>query len=639
MNEDDRGQKIFRAESEKTIAAGKLDMSGAFGASSINVEKVKGAENFGKTVVRLIKYMKPELIALLLMMLISAIGAWFAVWVPDILKKVTNYMADSIQYFKTDSMDMGYVGEICLIAGGLYCLNAIFAFVGGLIAASMAQHVVRRMRRDIKLKLDCVALKYFDETPTGEILSRLTNDVEMVSVTLQDTVNQVINVVTTVSGVIFMMARLDWVMAVVTICSVPILFLVSMLVIKKSQIEFANQQHLIGKLNGHVEEMYAGHGVIMLYNQEKDSIEKFEKVNGELLLATRRAQFMAGIILPLIKLINNVTYVSICVFGGYRAGMGVISIGDIQACIQYTKQFAQPVENISNIASTIQSSIASAERVFKMLDLPEQTPDLAHVDVSSLTGEVAFNHVAFSYYADKPLIRDVTLKVRAGDSIAIVGPTGAGKTTLVNLLMRFYETTGGSITIDGVDIKSMHRDDLRSLYGMVLQDTWLFKGTVADNIAYGRTDATRAEVIDAAKKAHAHEFIESMENGYDTEINDEGTNISQGQKQLLTIARAILKDPRIIILDEATSSVDTRTEKYVQSAMLDMMQGKTSFVIAHRLSTIKHAEVILVMNHGDVVEQGNHETLMAKGGFYRSLYLSQFQGRQEDEIDSAFVQT
>lgn len=642
MNEDNNSQEIFKVEGEKVSAVGKMDMSGAFGASSINVEKVKGAENFGKTVVRLIKYMRPELLMLIGMMVISAVGAWFAVWVPDILKKITNIMVESIQYFKTEGMLAdGYIGTVCLIAGGLYCLNAIFQFLGGIIAANMAQSVVRRMRYDIKTKLDKVALKYFDSTPTGEILSRLTNDVEMVSVTLQDTVNQVITVVMTVSGVIFMMARLDWVMAVVTICSVPLLFVVSGLVIKKSQKEFAKQQQLIGQINGHIEEMYAGHRVVLLYNHEKDSIETFEQTNALLLKATRKAQFLAGIILPLIKLVNNLTYVSICILGGYRAGLGLISIGDIQACIQYTKQFAQPVENISNIASTIQSSIASAERVFKMLDLEEQVPDKERTDVSAITGEVDFKHVAFSYTEDKPLITDMNLHVDAGDSIAIVGPTGAGKTTLVNLLMRFYETNAGTITIDGIDIKTMHRDDLRSLYGMVLQDTWLFKGTVADNIAYGKESATREEIIEAAKKAHAHEFIESMENGYDTELNDDASNISQGQKQLLTIARAILKDPKIIILDEATSSVDTRTEKYVQSAMLDMMKGKTSFVIAHRLSTIKHAKVILVMNHGDVVEQGNHEELMAKGGFYRGLYLSQFQGKQEEEQDKVegFIQT
>ncbi len=639
MNENE--EVVVKAEQERTSAVGKMDMSGAFGASSINVEKVKGAENFGKTVVRLIKYMKPEMLALIVMILLSALGAWFAVWVPDILKKVTNAMVDSIQYFKTDTLlDDGYIARICLIAGGLYCLNAVFQFVSGLVAASMAQHVVRRMRYDIKIKLDKVPISYYDATTTGEILSRLTNDVELVSVTLQDSINQVITVVTTVSGVIFMMARLDWLMAIVTICSVPILLVVSSLVIKKSQKEFARQQQLIGKLNGHIEEMYAGHRVVLLYSHQEDSIKEFEVVNKMLLHATRKAQFLAGIILPLIKLINNITYVSICVLGGFRAGLGIISIGDIQACIQYTKQFAQPVENISNIASTIQSSIASAERVFKMFDLAEQSKETARCDVSGFTGEVDFKHVAFSYTEDKPLITDMNLHVNACDSIAIVGPTGAGKTTLVNLLMRFYEINKGQILVDGHDIREMHRDDLRSLFGMVLQETWLYKGTVAENIAYGNEFATREQIIAAAKKAHAHEFIESMEHGYDTVLNDDASNISQGQKQLLTIARAILADPKIIILDEATSSVDTRTEKYVQSAMLAMMEGKTSFVIAHRLSTIKHAEVILVMNHGDVVEQGNHEELMAKGGFYRDLYLSQFQGQKEEpQGDNGFIQT
>ncbi len=633
--------EIVKVEGEKVSSVGKMDMSGAFGASSINVEKVQGAENFGKTVRRLIKYMRPEMIALIAMILIAAVGAWFGVWVPDILKKVTNHLVESIQYFK--DVDLSYVAQICLTAGGLYCLNALFTFASGLIAASMAQHVVRRMRYDIKCKLDRVPLKYYDATPTGEILSRMTNDVELVAVTLQDTVNQVITVVMTICGVLFMMFRLDWLLSVITLCSVPILLVASSLIIKKSQKEFARQQELIGILNGHIEEMYAGHRVVLLYNHEQDSIDDFEVTNKKLLKATRKAQFLAGIILPIIKFINNICYVAICVVGGFRAGSGIISIGDIQACIQYTRQFAQPIENISNIASTIQSSIASAERVFKMFDLEEMTPDGPHIDTSKMTGEVDFKHVAFSYSADKPLITDLSLHVNAGESIAIVGPTGAGKTTLVNLLMRFYELDGGSITIDGVNIKDMHRDDLRSLYGMVLQDTWLFKGTVADNIAYGNANATRDDIIAAAKKAHAHEFIESMEHGYDTVLNDDASNISQGQKQLLTIARAILKDPKIIILDEATSSVDTRTEQYVQSAMLAMMEGKTSFVIAHRLSTIKSAAVILVMNHGDVVEQGNHETLMAKGGFYANLYRSQFQGRMdgepEEESGDGFIQT
>lgn len=645
MNNNDEIVKVQCCDQVSCV--GQMDMSGAFGASSIKVEKVQGAENFGKTIIRLIKYMRPEMWALIAMILLAAVGSWFAVWVPDILKKVTNHLVESIQYFK--DVDLSYVGQICLTAGALYCLNAIFTFISGLIAASMAQHVVRRMRYDIKVKLDKVALSYYDQTTTGEILSRLTNDVEMVAVTLQDTINQIISLVMTVGGVLFMMFRLDWLLSVITLCSVPLLFAVSGVIIKKSQKEFADQQQLIGKLNGHIEEMYAGHRVVMLYNHQEDSIEVFENTNKELLKATRKAQFLSGIILPCIKLVNNLCYVAICIFGGYRAGKGIISIGDIQACIQYTRQFAQPIENVSNIANTIQSAIASAERVFKMLDLEEMEPDKPHRDMSEFKGEVDFDHVAFSYTQDKKLITDLNLHVNAAESIAIVGPTGAGKTTLVNLLMRFYDVDKGGIYVDGINIKDLHRDDLRSLYGMVLQDTWLFKGTVADNIAYGNENATKEEIIEAAKKAHAHEFIENMEKGYDTELNDDASNISQGQKQLLTIARAILKNPKIIILDEATSSVDTRTEQYIQSAMLAMMQGRTSFVIAHRLSTIKSAAVILVMNHGDVVEQGNHETLMAKGGFYSDLYKSQFQGmplgddsdsyEEQEEIETGFIQT
>lgn len=646
MNENE--QEIVKVQTEQISSVGKMDMAGAFGASSIKIEKVQGAENFGQTLARLVKYMRPEMVAILFMIVLAAVGAWFAVWVPDILKKVTNHLVESIQYFK--EVDLSYVGKICWTAAGLYCLNAVFTFISGLIAASMAQHVVRRMRYDIKCKLDKVPLSYYDQTTTGEILSRLTNDIEMVAVTLQDTINQIISLVMTVSGVLFMMFRLDWLLSVITLCSVPILFTVTSVIIKRSQKEFARQQQLIGKLNGHIEEMYAGHRVVMLYNHQEDSIEVFEKTNRLLLKATRKAQFLAGIILPCIKLVNNLCYVAICVFGGYRAGLGIISIGDIQACIQYTRQFAQPIENVSNIANTIQSAIASAERVFKMLDLEEEVEEKPKRDMSGFRGEVDFENVAFSYCEDKSLITDMNLHVNAAESIAIVGPTGAGKTTLVNLLMRFYDIDKGRILIDGVDLRDLNRDDLRSLYGMVLQDTWLFKGTVADNIAYGNADATREQIIEASKKAHAHEFVLSMENGYDTELNDDASNISQGQKQLLTIARAILKDPKIIILDEATSSVDTRTEQYIQSAMLAMMQGRTSFVIAHRLSTIKSAAIILVMNHGDVVEQGNHETLMAKGGFYSDLYKSQFQGKSiddpfnssddtEEESDSCFIQT
>ncbi len=616
-----------------------LDLGKALGVGGPEITEVDKAKNFKGTVVRLIKYLKPQYPMLLAMMLVAAAGAWFGIWVPDIMKKVTDCLVDSIQYF-TDISPEGtnqlytYIAPVLWTCAALYVLNALLSFTSGMIAAIMSQKVVRRMREDVKRKLDKVPLSYFDGTPLGDILSRFTIDIEMISLTLQDSINQIITGVMTVVGIMVMMIRIDWLLSIIAIVSLPCLLLVSSVIVKKSQIEFSRQQQRIGELNGHIEEMYTGHRVIKLYNHEEESIEDYEKINKELKKATRRSQFLAGVVLPAIKFVDNLCYVCMCVGGGLRAGSGIITIGDIQALLTYTKNFAQPIENISNIANTIQSSVAAAERVFEVFDIEEMVPDgTAQVNLAAVQGEVDMEHVKFSYVKEKPLITDLSLHVKAGDSIAIVGPTGAGKTTLVNLLMRFYELDGGSIKIDGVDIRDYPRNDLRSLYGMVLQDTWLFNGTVADNIAYGCPNATREQIVAAAKEAYAHAFIETMEDGYDTVINEDASNISAGQKQLLTIARAILKSPRIIILDEATSSVDTRTEKYIQSAMLAMMEGKTSFVIAHRLSTIKHAQVILVMNHGDVVEQGNHEELMEKKGFYYELYNSQFAGINDENRD------
>ena len=616
-----------------------LDLGKALGVGGPDISEVEKAKNFKATIIRLIKYLKPQYPMLLAMMLVAAAGAWFGIWVPDIMKKVTDCLVDSIQYF-TDISPEGtnqlytYIAPVLWTCAALYVLNALLSFTSGMIAAIMSQKVVRRMREDVKRKLDKVPLSYFDGTPLGDILSRFTIDIEMISLTLQDSINQIITGVMTVVGIMVMMIRIDWLLSIIAIVSLPCLLLVSSVIVKKSQIEFSRQQQRIGELNGHIEEMYTGHRVIKLYNHEEESIADYEKINKELKKATRRSQFLAGVVLPAIKFVDNLCYVFMCVGGGLRAGSGIITIGDIQALLTYTKNFAQPIENISNIANTIQSSVAAAERVFEVFDIEEMVPDgTVKVDLASVQGEVDMEHVKFSYVKDKPLITDLSLHVKAGDSIAIVGPTGAGKTTLVNLLMRFYELDGGSIKIDGVDIRDYPRNDLRSLYGMVLQDTWLFNGTVADNIAYGCPNATREQIIAAAKEAYAHSFIETMEDGYDTVINEDASNISAGQKQLLTIARAILKSPRIIILDEATSSVDTRTEKYIQSAMLAMMEGKTSFVIAHRLSTIKHAQVILVMNHGDVVEQGNHEELMEKKGFYYELYNSQFAGISDENRD------
>lgn len=607
-----------------------LDIGNALGVGGPQVTtKVRKADDFKGTLKQLLKYLKPQYPQLIAMIIIAGVGSWFAVWAPDILKKITNHLVESIQFFK--DVDLGYVSQIVWTCITLYVMNGLFQFTSSMIGATTSQKVVRRMRTDLKDKLDRVPLSYFDQTSTGDIISRVTNDIEMVSVTIQESFIQIITATMTVVGVFTMMIRLDVVLSMVALVTLPILALVSSTIIKKSQKEFANMQYYMGLLNGHIEEMYTGHKIVKLYSHEEESIKDYEIINEELRVATRKAQFLAGVILPSLKFINNLNFVAICVLGGLRAGTGMVSIGDIQAFIQYTRQFAQPIENVSNIANTIQTAIAAAERVFSMFELEEMIADNAKADVSNVVGEVDFKNVAFSYTKDCELIRNLNLHVNSGESIAIVGPTGAGKTTMVNLLMRFYEVDKGSITIDGKDIRDYNRDDLRSLYGMVLQDTWLFEGSVADNIAYGNPSASREEVIAAAKKAYAHNFIESMEYGYDTILGDDAGNISAGQKQLLTIARAILKNPRIIILDEATSSVDTRTEQYIQSAMLAMMEGKTSFVIAHRLSTIKSANVILVMNHGDVVEQGNHETLMAKCGFYSELYRSQFLGNQEGE--------
>lgn len=639
-------KNVIKAEEPKQPAGGGgFNLGAAFNISGPEIKEVVKAKNFGGTVKRLIRYLKPQYPMIIVMIILAIIGAWFAIWVPDILKKVTNVLVESLQFFKnirpsTDPVNPGnnqlftYIAPVLLTSASLYVLNSLFQFMSALIAGITSQRLVCRMRHDVKYKLDIVSLSYFDTTSFGEILSRFTIDIEMISATIQESINQTITGVMTVGGVFIMMMRIDWLLALVTLFSLPLLMLVSTIIVKKSQIEFAKQQLKIGELNGFIEEMYTGHQVVKLYNREHDSIKIYEKINKQLKRATKRSQFLSGIILPSIKFINNLVYVGICVGGGFRAGSGLITIGDIQALLSYTRQFAQPIENISNIANTIQSSIAAAERVFQVFDLDEMTVEGDRpISCMDCKGNVEIEHIAFSYSADKPLIRDLSLSVAAGEQIAIVGPTGAGKTTLVNLLMRFYEVDSGRILIDGVDMKDYSRNDLRSLYGMVLQDTWLFNGTVAENIAYGKPGATREEIVSAAEQAHANSFIELMEHGYDTMLKEEASNISAGQKQLLTIARAILKDPRIIILDEATSSVDTRTEKYVQSAMLQMMHGKTSFVIAHRLSTIKSAAVILVMNDGDVVEQGNHDELMEKKGFYYELYNSQFAGEKDDLFD------
>lgn len=524
-------------------------------------------------------------------------------------------------------IDLKYVGFILLLLLGLYVISSLFNFTTHWVMASVAQKTVYDMRKDLDNKLARLPLKYFDGRTHGEILSRMTNDIDTISQTLQQSMTQLISSIVTIIGIIIMMLVTSPLLTLIVLATVPLYVLVTGIIAKKSQKFYKSQQKELGELSGHVEEIYTGHKIVKAYGREKDSIERFMDINDRLYDAGWKAQFMSSVMWPLMGFISNLGYVVVCVAGGIFATGNMLSIGDISAFIQYARQFNMPIINTANIANIIQSTVACAERVFEVLDEEEELPDSSDAVVLECPkGSVDFRNVIFSYKDTEPLITGLNLNLRQGDTIAIVGPTGAGKTTLVNLLMRFYEINGGKITVDGTDIRDIKRGALRSMFGMVLQDTWLFNGTIKDNIAYGRKGATMEEIVAAAKAAHADHFIRTLPEGYNTVLNEEATNISQGQKQLLTIARAVLADPSILILDEATSSVDTRTEVLIQKAMAGLMKGRTSFVIAHRLSTIRDAEVILVMNHGSIIEQGNHKELIKKGGFYADLYNSQFAG-------------
>jgi len=528
-------------------------------------------------------------------------------------------------------IDFTYIQNIILLLIGLYLVSTIFGFLQQYIMAEVAQKAVYNMRKEVEEKLSRLPLKFFDSKTHGEILSRVTNDVDNISTTLQQSLTQLITAIITIVGIVVMMLTISPLMTLVVILTLPLYIVVTAFVAKRSQKYFAAQQKEIGELNGHVEEMYTGHKIVKSYGHEKDSIEEFRNINDRLYNAGWKAQFISGIIMPMMRFVSNIGYVVVCVVGGYLATQGKITIGNIQAFIQYSSQFTQPIVQTANIANIIQSTVASAERIFELLDEVEQIEESGDSKVIEIPkGEVRFENVDFSYKSDEPLIKNMNLDVRRGHTIAIVGPTGAGKTTLVNLLMRFYEIDAGKITIDGIDIREIKRGALRSMFGMVLQDTWLFNGTIMENIAYGREGATEAEIMQAARAAHAHHFIKTLPDGYNTILNEEASNISQGQKQLLTIARAILANPTIMILDEATSSVDSRTEVYIQRAMTELMQNRTSFVIAHRLSTIKDAKLILVMNKGSIIETGNHIELLAQDGFYADLYNSQFAGANLD---------
>ena len=593
------------------------------------------AKDFKGTLVRLSKYLKPYRVGLVVVAIAAITSVIFSIISPKIMAKITDELIRPILELvggnpTPSPIDFSYIWNIVVILIGLYVLSAAFSYLQQFIMAGVSQKVVYDLRRDIDEKLARLPLKFFDSHTHGELLSRFTNDVDNISATLQQSITQVITSVTTVVGVLIMMLTISPLLTLISIIVIPLSGILMMMVVKRSQKYFIGQQKKLGELNGHIEEMYTGHNVVKAFGHEKKAINEFDEVNEGLYSVGWRAQFLSGLVMPIINFIGNLGYVLVAVVGGVLVTKGRITVGDIQAFIQYNRQFTQPIAQVAQISNIIQSTVASAERVFELLDEEEVIPEPVNpVKAKADCGAVEFEHVKFGYREDRILINDMNIKAEPGQMVAIVGPTGAGKTTLVNLLLRFYELNGGRILVDDVDITEMNRADLRKKFGMVLQDTWLFNGTIRDNIAYGKKNATEEEIIAAAKAAHADHFIRVLPEGYDTILNEEVSNISQGQKQLLTIARALLADPEIMILDEATSSVDTRTELQIQNAMKTLMKGRTSFVIAHRLSTIREADVILVMKDGDVIETGNHETLMDQNGFYADLYNSQF--NQEEE--------
>ena len=593
------------------------------------------AKDFKGTLIRLSRYLKPYRVGLSVVIVAAITSVIFSIISPKIMAKITDElfrpMLERIQGNMTPSpIDFNYIWNIVVILIILYVISAAFNYLQQFMMAGISQKVVYDLRYEIDEKLAKLPLKFFDSHTHGELLSRFTNDVDNISSTLQQSITQVITSVTTIIGVLILMLTISPTLTLISLVVIPFSGVLMMMVIKRSQKYFISQQKTLGELNGHIEEMYTGHNVVKAFGHERKAIEEFDEINERLYGVGWMAQFLSGLIMPIINFIGNLGYVVVAVVGGILVTKGRISVGDIQAFIQYSRQFTQPIAQVAQISNIIQSTVASAERVFELLDEEEVVPEPSQpVKIENGQGAVEFEHVKFGYRDDRILINDMNIKAEPGQMVAIVGPTGAGKTTLVNLLLRFYEVNEGRILVDGVDITKRDRADLRKQFGMVLQDTWLFNGTIRDNIAYGKEDATEEEIIAAAKAAHADHFIRVLPDGYDKILNEEVSNISQGQKQLLTIARALLADPEIMILDEATSSVDTRTEIQIQNAMKQLMKGRTSFVIAHRLSTIREADVILVMKDGDVIETGNHETLMAQNGFYADLYNSQFNQDQE----------
>ena len=610
-------------------------MFGGRGGFGMPVQKAK---NFRGTLFRLLRYFGPQKYHLIAVLVAAIISTIFTIVGPKILglaiTKLFEGFVLKLKHVPGASIDFAYIDRILLILAGLYIISSLFMYVQQYIMAGVAQRTVYRMRREVDEKLARLPLRYYDSRTHGEILSRAVNDMDNVSNTLQQNLTQFITSVVTVVGVVVMMLTISPLLTAVVAVTLPLSIVVTTFIAKRSQRYFAQQQRALGELNGHVEEAYNGHKIVKAFGGEAKAITTFNEHNDKLYEAGWRAQFVSGMIMPLMMSIGNIGYVFVAVIGGIMVTRNAIQLGDIQAFIQYSRQFTQPITQLAAITNSIQLTIASAERVFELLDEAEETPDpVPAAVIADPRGAVQFEHANFGYSADVPLIEDMNIAVTPGQTIAIVGPTGAGKTTLVNLLMRFYDLDSGQILVDGIDTRQMQRGYLRRMFGMVLQDTWLFNGTIRENIAYGREDATEEQIVQAATAAQADHFIRTLPESYDTVLNQDATNLSQGQKQLLTIARAVLADPEILILDEATSSVDTRTELLIQKAMLELMKGRTSFVIAHRLSTIRDADLILVMNHGRIIEQGTHEQLLEQNGFYAHLYNSQFAAR-EQEIDA-----
>ena len=633
-------------------------------------------KDFKKTMQRLIEYLSPYKRSVIVVVIFAIVSTVFSILGPRILGNITNQIAEdyinivvyeqiveklpqgitlpkgttgedilkmvppemisevpeerldkikSVDFSEQPHIQFDIIGKTILLLIGLYLVSALFSYLEGWIMSGVTQKISYDFRKKILNKIYRLPLKYFDNQTHGEVLSRITNDVDTISQTLNQGMTQIITSVTMILGILIMMLSISWLLTLVAVVVLPISFFFISFIIKKSQKLFKRQQDTLADINGHVEEIYAGHSIVKAFNGEKRALKKFNDINNDLYDSAWKSQFLSGLLFPIMDIVGNIAYVGIAVLGGWLAINNRLMIGDIQAFIQYMRQFTQPITQVANITNVLQSTAAAAERIFEFLEEQEEVEDVKNfVALDSVRGDVEFDHVTFGYEPDKIVIKDFSVKVRAGQQVAIVGPTGAGKTTLVNLLMRFYDVDSGTIKVEAVDIRDMKREDIRKMFGMVLQDTWLFNGTIKENIAYGNPDKSESEIIQAAKNAYVDHFIHSLPDGYDMVINEEADNISQGEKQLITIARAMLDNPPMLILDEATSSVDTRTELLIQKAMEDLMKGRTTFVIAHRLSTIKKADLILVIDNGDIVEKGNHEELLEKNGFYASLYNSQF---------------